>query len=133
LRALREAFVRANPSVEVDTQGYVREVTKNLLPTVRLADFEADLRARDGNELEGKFKAVHSSFALAVNVFTPFRARGNADLVVRLPHEVWQLSILHPLPHDCLRHGLMVASLHPRDRVVPLGVVSVPRDDALFA
>ena len=76
LRALPDAFVRAHPLVEVDTQGYVRDVVDNLVPNVSLADFEADLRAGDGNELEGKFKAVHSSSALAVNVFAPFRARG---------------------------------------------------------
>ena len=58
MRALRAAFVRAQPFVEVDTQGYVRDVTENLLPTVSLADFEADLRAGDGNELERKFKAL---------------------------------------------------------------------------
>ena len=81
MHALRAAFVCANPLVEVDPRGYVRDVTENLLPTVRLADFEADLRAGDGNELEGKFKAVHSSSALAVNVFAPFRARGS-DLIV---------------------------------------------------
>ena len=76
LRALRDAFVRAHPLVEVDTQGYVRDVVDNLVPSVSLADFEDELRAGDGNELEGKFKAVHSSSALAVNVFAPFRARG---------------------------------------------------------
>lgn len=81
LRALRDAFVRANPSVKLDPKGYVRDITENLLPTVELADFEADLRAGDGNELEGKFKAVHSSSALAVNAFAPFRARGS-ELIV---------------------------------------------------
>ena len=75
LRALRDAFAQENPRVEVDTKGYVREFTENLLPTVRLADFEADLRAGDGNELAGKFRAVHSSSALAVNAFAPFRSR----------------------------------------------------------
>ena len=76
LRALRDAFVRTHPLVDVDAQGYVRDVVDNLVPSVNLADFEDELRAGDGNELEGKFKAVHSSSALAVNVFAPFRARG---------------------------------------------------------
>ena len=74
-RALRNAFAHANPGVEVNTRGYVRDFTENLVPTVRLADFEADLRAGDGNELAGKFRAVHSSSALAVNAFAPFRSR----------------------------------------------------------
>ena len=34
LRALREAFVRTHPLVEVDTQGYVRDVADNLVPNV---------------------------------------------------------------------------------------------------
>ena len=98
MRALREAFVRANPSVEVDTQGYVREVTKNLLPTVCLADFEADLRAGDGNELEGKFKAVHSSSALAVNVFAPFRSRGS-ELILPGSGSITGLEFERKCPH----------------------------------
>ena len=36
-------------------------------------DFEADVRQGDGNELAGKFRAVHSSTALAVNSFAPFK------------------------------------------------------------
>ena len=39
-----------------------------------MADFEADLRQGDGNELAGKFRAAHSSSALAVNVFAPFKS-----------------------------------------------------------
>lgn len=35
----------------------------------------ADLSAGDGNELQTKFRAVHSSSALAVNCFAPFRRR----------------------------------------------------------
>jgi hypothetical protein len=41
---------------------------------VTLTDFEADLRQGDGNELEGKFRAAHSSCALAVNTFAPFKS-----------------------------------------------------------
>ena len=39
-----------------------------------MADFEADLRQGDGNELAGKFRAAHSSSALTVNVFAPFKS-----------------------------------------------------------
>ena len=98
LRALRDAFVRANPLVEVDTRGYVRDVAENLLPTVRLADFEADLRAGDGNELEGKFKAVHSSSALAINVFAPFRAR-DSELTLPGSGSVTGLEFERKCPH----------------------------------
>jgi len=51
------------------------------LPLVTVEDFEADLSAGDGNELETKFRAVHSSSALAVNCFAPFRRR-IADLTL---------------------------------------------------
>lgn len=79
LRALREALCRAAPAVEVDEGGYVRDARDNLVPAVALADFESDLRAGDGNELETKFRAAHSSSALAVNSFAPFR-RHPSDL-----------------------------------------------------
>ena len=75
LRALRDAFIRDHPAVEVDDRGYVPAAADNLVPSVRLRDFEADLRAGDGNELRDKFRAIHSSSALAVNVFGPFRDR----------------------------------------------------------
>ena len=51
------------------------------MPTVRREDFEADLMAGDGKELAGKFRAAHSSSALAVNCFGPFR-RNPAELVL---------------------------------------------------
>lgn len=51
------------------------------MPTVRRDDFEADLLAGDGNELAGKFRAAHSSSALAVNCFGPFR-RHSDELVL---------------------------------------------------
>lgn len=76
-RLLREALVRRrpDPDIVVDQNGYVGSFTDNLLPLVSPADFEADLRAGDGNELETKFCAAHSSSALAVNCFAPFRTR----------------------------------------------------------
>jgi hypothetical protein len=48
---------------------------------VSAADFEADLSAGDGNELQTKFRAAHSSSGLAVNCFAPFRCR-IADLTL---------------------------------------------------
>ena len=75
LRALREAFFHTRPAIELDDRGYVPHFSDNLLPSVRPDDFEADLRSGDGNELGSKFRAVHSSSALAVNVFGPFRTR----------------------------------------------------------
>jgi len=59
--------------VTVDVAGYVLNFRDNLLPGVDPVDFEAALRQGRGNELEGKFLAAHSSSALAVNCFAPFR------------------------------------------------------------
>ncbi len=68
--ALRNRF-----GVDVDAQGYVRSPQANLVKGVRLEQFEDDLRRGDGNELRMKFCAVHSSAALAVNCFAPFKDR----------------------------------------------------------
>lgn len=72
--ALIRSFREANPRVALDERGYVSEVTLNLIEGVHLDDFEADLRQGDGNELESKFLAAHSSSALTVNAFAPFKA-----------------------------------------------------------
>jgi hypothetical protein len=70
--ALIDAFKRSASGVLPDKNGYVQTVEQNLVGGVRLLDFESDLRQGDGNELETKFRAVHSSAALAVNTFAPF-------------------------------------------------------------
>lgn len=81
LRALRDALRGYRPDIEVDDGGYVGSFPDNLLPSVSIDDFEADLRSGDGNELETKFRAAHSSSALAVNTFAPFRTR-RSDLQI---------------------------------------------------
>jgi len=77
LRACRSALIQRfgelSPHIAVDAKGYVREPSENLIEGVELAQFEADLRQGDGNELENKFRAIHSSSALAVNAFAPFK------------------------------------------------------------
>ncbi len=72
--ALIEAFIRSAPHTVLDEKGYVGEASQNLIEGVRLVDFEADLRQGDGNEMEGKFRAAHSSSALAVNAFARFKS-----------------------------------------------------------
>lgn len=54
-------------------KGYTHWPQENLLPGIDLATVEADLRRGDGDELRTKFCAVHSSCALAVNCFGPFK------------------------------------------------------------
>jgi len=75
LAALQDAFSRHRPSVVLDDKGYAADFRDILLPMVSPKDFEADLSAGNGNELQTKFRAVHSSSALAVNAFAPFRQR----------------------------------------------------------
>jgi len=70
---LKAALKRFAPTVTLDSKGYTASFCDNLLPAVCIEDFEEDLKQGDGNELEGKFRAAHSSSALAVNCFAPFR------------------------------------------------------------
>lgn len=71
----------------VDEQGYVLSRTHNLLAGVRMEDFETELADGAGGELvatthaKPKFHAVHSSAALTVNCFAPFK-RNLQDLSI---------------------------------------------------
>jgi len=82
LLALRNAFIRIRPDCKVDHNGYAPDFRETLLSRVIPQDFEADLSAGDGNELQTKFRAIHSSSGLAVNCFAPFR-RQIADLLLQ--------------------------------------------------
>ena len=57
----------------LDARGYAVRAELNLVPGVRMDDIRADFAQGSGNELEGKFRAVHSSSALAANTFGPWR------------------------------------------------------------
>ena len=71
---LARGLKHASSGLSFDEKGYVATPEANLVPGLQLADFEADLRAGAGAELDGKFRAAHSSCALAINCFAPFRA-----------------------------------------------------------
>lgn len=60
-------------SGETDDKGYTHSPQANLLPGIDLDSVEDDLRRGDGKELNKKFCAIHSSAALAVNAFAPFK------------------------------------------------------------
>jgi hypothetical protein len=72
--ALHDRFVSLFP-IPLNRQGYASCPQDNLLPGISLADVESDLCRGDGHELDGKFCAAHSSAALAVNCFGPFKTR----------------------------------------------------------
>lgn len=57
----------------MDANNYVSRPDLNLIEGVLLQDVEADLLQGNGNELAGKFRAAHSSTALAVNTFARFK------------------------------------------------------------
>jgi hypothetical protein len=59
--------------VEIDSRGYTSCPEDNLLPGIDWSAVATDLSRGDGHELGGKFCAIHSSAALAVNSFGPFR------------------------------------------------------------
>ena len=71
--ALASALTRASPGTVLDEAGYVGQVGQNLISGVHLRDFEEDFRQGNGQELEAKMRAAHSSSALAVNTFAPFK------------------------------------------------------------
>jgi len=68
-----KAALLRNFSGSTDDKGYTKSPQENLLSGVDLTTVEDDLRSGDGNELRTKFCAVHSSCALAVNCFAPFK------------------------------------------------------------
>lgn len=79
VRGLSDALRRSHPDIVLDERGYMRAFTENMVPFVEVSDFETELSQGSGNELAGKFLAAHSSSALAVNSFAPFK-RHLADL-----------------------------------------------------
>ncbi len=76
LFGLKEGMDHARHEVRIDDKGYVDRPEDNLLGGLAIEVFEADLSAGAGQELTGKFLAVHSSSALAVNCFAPIKAAG---------------------------------------------------------
>ncbi|WP_109794947.1 PGN_0703 family putative restriction endonuclease [Minwuia thermotolerans] len=74
-QALAAAYTHTHPSRPLDGKGYAETAEANLLEGVRLEDFRQDFEQGDGNELEGKFLAAHSSSAFAANCFGPFKTR----------------------------------------------------------
>jgi hypothetical protein len=71
-KTLWSKFKEISPH-KINSQGYVKYPSHNLLPGIDLKDFERELSAGSGDEQKIKFLAVHSSSALVVNTFAPFK------------------------------------------------------------
>lgn len=80
-RALRAGLLSSIFQIALDAKGYTETAEQNLVPGVDLDDFRADFEQGSGNELAGKFRAAHSSSALAANCFGPFVKRPQ-DLIL---------------------------------------------------
>lgn len=85
LAGLARSAEAASAGKATDLQGYFAAPEDNLLPSVSLDTIRAELEAGAGGELGGKFRAAHSSSALAVNSFEPLRRWG---LPIRLAGEL---------------------------------------------
>lgn len=81
---MRDGRERVDPPVAIDAKGYVGLWRDNLLSNIDSDLIESDLRGGKGSELDGKFRATHSSAALAVNVFGPFRSGDRAFTIPTL-------------------------------------------------
>lgn len=62
-----------SPHVSYNTNSYAPQWEDNLLPGLPLDEIRTDLESGAGSELGGKLCAAHSSAALVVNTFGPFR------------------------------------------------------------
>ena len=80
---MRDGLLRENPTTAMDDRGYVEDWRSNLLSGIDARKIAADLGAGKGGELASKFRAAHSSAALAVNAFGPFR---DGEMVVPMPY-----------------------------------------------
>jgi len=83
LPALVKTHLRQASGIASDVNGYVSRLVDNLLPGVRLDHFESDLGKGGGHELKKKFLALHSSAALAINTFAPFKDTPSSLSILR--------------------------------------------------
>lgn len=71
--ALLDGAQRVSPSMRYGKKGYALQWKDNLMNGLPLAEIEHDFKKGAGRELAGKLCAAHSSAALAVNAFGPWR------------------------------------------------------------
>jgi hypothetical protein len=76
-RKILECF-EANSEYSLDIDGYVSEPEYNLVSGIKMEDFQGDFKGGSGNELYKKFRAAHSSSALAVNTFACWKKNSSS-------------------------------------------------------
>jgi len=64
----------SNSEYGLDLDGYVSKPEYNLNSGIKMEDFQEDFERSSGNELYKKFRAAHSSCALAVNTFARWKS-----------------------------------------------------------
>lgn len=74
ISALGRGLLSGRPDLSLSLSGAVTEWRENVLPGTDTRWFQAELEQGDGRELQGKFRAAHSSSALAVNSFARFKS-----------------------------------------------------------
>jgi hypothetical protein len=83
---LLDAARRAKPHATFDAAGYSLRLEDNLIDGVSRNQFEADYLVGAGHELGGKMRAAHSSAALVVNGFAPWRERVSTLTLAGVTH-----------------------------------------------
>ena len=73
--ALQNAFEAKESKNSCDCKGYVSTYQDNLIKSVNEIDYVKDLLSAGGNLRKKQFRAIHSSLAMTVNNFLPFRTR----------------------------------------------------------
>lgn len=82
LNIIKEKIIKLS-TIKNIKKGYTENIKDNILDTISINDFEDDLNAGDGNEINdslpnSKFKALYSSSALVVNFFGYFKRNHNS-------------------------------------------------------
>jgi hypothetical protein len=125
-RATLDQFRSCRPSIPLDARGYTDRPENNLIDGVDLDDFRTDFEQGSGNELAGKFRAVHSSSALAANCFGPFKRRPE-ELYLAEANGFGSISFEHKCPV-----GLSQARTPPNLDLVAVGPGSVVGVESKF-
>jgi hypothetical protein len=72
-QALWDRYRNLRANISVDAKGYIESPEKNLVQPEWMEFIRADYQKGGGQELQQKFRAVHSSAALVANHFARFK------------------------------------------------------------